>query len=66
MGSRGGWEGGTGTRVSGWAFLTLEATHLLVGHLHFLTVDVSRPKDTLGAWGVLPTSGEPEDDPATP
>lgn len=58
-GSRGGWEGGTGTgtRGSGWAFLTLEASHLLVGHLHFLTVDVSCPADTLGMCGVLPTSG---------
>lgn len=66
MGSRVGWEGGTGTRGSGGASLTLEATHLSVGHLHFLTVDVSCPKDTLGAWGVLPTSSDPKDDPATP
>lgn len=66
MGSRGGWEGGTGAGGSGWAFLTLEAACLLVGHVHFLTVDVSCPKDTLGVRGVLPTSWDPEDDPATP
>lgn len=41
----GGWDWAKG---SGWAFLTLEAIHLLVGHLHFLTVDVSCPKDTFG------------------
>lgn len=47
QGRVGGWDWDRG---SGWAFLTLEASHLLVGHLHFLIVDVSCPADTLGMW----------------
>lgn len=44
----------------------MEATHLLVGHPRFLTVDVSPRKGHTWGVGSAPTSWDPEDDPAAP